>query len=327
MKIKILCSLLVLVSVQAVAGANENMERKCKAVEGDVPTYSIPFDSMRTAIVQYAVVKGVKDPANQTDEKIPPLLRDNIKALARPEYSEFLDGAIALRLARAQDAYKAAYQGLDGKKKAQYDLYAECYLDSVADPTSDAYIDARKALDETYTLVSFKAQERQTQVQAQRRESEYLASEAARKDRERQAQNLLEQRRQNPTSSSAEIGPFVVTVDSCTTSVNADFGVTSVSAQPGSRFLILQATFKNRSNTGQFIVPGVLLMNHAGKSYTYNVIEPVLGDPMGVPDGPINPLIAQKVRVVYRVSDEVSGKVRWQPGQNPDRLTLKCGVI
>ncbi|WP_442113081.1 hypothetical protein [Pseudomonas sp. NUPR-001] len=327
MKIRTLGCLLMLVSLSAVAGVNENAQNKCRAMERDVPSYNIPFESMRTTVVQYVVVKGVKDKANQTDQQIPSLLREKISVLARPEYSEFLEEAIALRLEQAQVAHKAAYQRVGASVQAKYDRYAECYLDSVSDPQSAAYVDASKALDETYAYVSFKAEERQIQAEAQRRQDEYLASENARKKRELEAHKVLEQRRQNPPSRSAEIGPFVVTVDSCTTSQNADFGLIPVSSQPGSKFLILQATFKNTSNTGQLIVPGVLLMNHSGKTYTYNVIEPVLGDPIGVPQGPINPLIAQKVRVVYRVSDDVSGALRWQPGQNPDRLTLKCGVI
>ncbi|MFF7709480.1 hypothetical protein [Pseudomonas sp. NPDC007930] len=120
---------------------------------------------------------------------------------------------------------------------------------------------------------------------------------------------------------------FANRADRCTTSTTTNFGLLSVSAQPGSKFLILEATIKNLSNNPQIIVPGSVIINSGSKPYRFSVTEEIIGDPLAIPDDPINPLIPQKIRVVFRIPDEVSGLVRWEPGWNPDRLAVSCGKI
>ena len=120
-----------------------------------------------------------------------------------------------------------------------------------------------------------------------------------------------------------------MTANSCTSSTNIGIENARLEprSQPGSKFLILDATFKNTSGTSQRIEPGALLVNHHGKTYTYDIIEFILDAGYGLPAGPINPLISYRAKLVYRIPNELSGKVRWQPGNNLERATVQCGSI
>ena len=145
-------------------------------------------------------------------------------------------------------------------------------------------------------------------VKAQKYVENVRVMENSRKQREIAKARSEEEHRQNPSSNTAKVGSFTVTANSCTSSTNIGIENARLEprSQPGSKFLILDATFKNTSGTSQRIEPGALLVNHHGKTYTYDIIEFILDAGYGLPAGPINPLISYRAKLVYRIPNAVS---------------------
>ena len=322
MKSTLVFAVLALLATEAHASEldEKKLKRECKKIELKYKNDD-RVERLQKDFIRFATVSAIKDASLLGDPEISPALKEKARALAKPEYAEYVD----LQLNGAQKAfiwsYKIANEGVAvGISDEQLEKIEKCHISHIYDQNSLTYRQANDALIEVERAINFYIDEKN-------RVAEYQAHEESMRREAQERFQKLEERRQNPASNIAEIGQFVVKADSCTVSSVVTFGLLPVAAQSGSKFLVLQATFKNTSNFGQTIDPGSVLIDYKGRSYTFNVVERILGDPLEVPETPINPLISQKVRVVYRIPDEISGKVRFQPGRNPQGLTVKCGVI
>ncbi|EMR46729.1 hypothetical protein [Pseudomonas putida] len=326
MKWVLLCCLVLFVNISFANESSESFERQCAKIKGEVPRFNIPFENMRSAFVGYVVVNSVKDVHTQSDQDLPLPLRERIQKLAKPEYRAYVDGAIGVRKEIAAQATANAYKGLSENAQKLYMLHSQCYVLGVSNEKSDAYSDAMKALNETISLVEYKVYESEVAEAARQRQVEHQKAEDLRRHNAMLLQKELQSRRDNP-SRSAKIGPFYVTASKCSASDVVDLGSHLITAPSGSKLFVIEGAFRNISNEGQLILPGMILIKHSGETYRYDVFEVLSQDQFAIPDQPINPLITQKVRIVYRVPDDVFGRVRWQPGRNPDRLTVDCGSI
>ena len=315
-------------SLTAVAHADEyethKFMRACRTIES---TYQNDRDiqKLKASFIRMTMVGGITDPrisdAPDISQEIKRRAADLRASFGTPEYAEALKTVVESASREYVGAYKSAHEWTtfnvsDEKLKTIY----QCYALNLADTNSLAHQQAMKAFsdaeDRIHRIHDEEVRVEQYQARAEAKEREYLDQ-----------QRKLNERRNNPVSNVIDIGPFTNQTDSCTTSKSVNFGFTTINAQPGSKFLILQASVKNNSNTGKYITPGSVIIDYKGNPYRFNVVEEIVGDPLQIPETPINPLITQKIRVIYRIADEVTGKVRWQPGMNPQDLTVRCGTI
>lgn len=127
----------------------------------------------------------------------------------------------------------------------------------------------------------------------------------------------------------ASIGYFEVSADRGT--YGKEVGTGNRYAEPkswdGSRFFTVHATFKNMDTESRLPVEGSLFINYGGREYEFDSVEPVALEGYNIWFRKINPLIAMKTKIVYRIPDEVYGEVFWRPGRNPDDKRLWIGNI
>lgn len=128
---------------------------------------------------------------------------------------------------------------------------------------------------------------------------------------------------------SATVGYFNANIKSCTTSDKVGTGnpYSEPKQWPGSRFVVIDVLFKNEDSEGRLPVAGSLIINYKGRELRYDNTESVLLDGYGIYFKSVNPLVSMPTKIVYRIPDEVSGEVSWEPGRNVDKTKLWCTFI
>lgn len=128
---------------------------------------------------------------------------------------------------------------------------------------------------------------------------------------------------------SGHAGYFDVSVNSCTLSESVDTGnrLTALKADPDSRYLTVNAAFKNTDTEGRIPLEGSLIISSAGKDYKFDTTESVVGEGFGIRMRSLNPLIKLNTKIVYKVPNELSGDVYWRPGRNPSDTKLWCTYL
>lgn len=124
-------------------------------------------------------------------------------------------------------------------------------------------------------------------------------------------------------------GYFDASVNSCTISESVDTGnrLTTLKLEPDSRYLTVNATFKNTDTEGRIPLEGSLIISSSGKDYKFDTTESVVGEGFGIRMRPLNPLIKLNTKIVYKVPNELSGEVYWRPGRNPNDTKLWCTYL
>jgi hypothetical protein len=95
----------------------------------------------------------------------------------------------------------------------------------------------------------------------------------------------------------------------------------------GSRFFIVNASFKNLDTESRLPVEGSLYITYNGKEYEFDSVETVMAEGYNIWFKKVNPLITMKTKIVYRIPDEIEGDVFWKPGRNPDDTRLWVGSV
>lgn len=128
---------------------------------------------------------------------------------------------------------------------------------------------------------------------------------------------------------SANIGHFDVTIKSCSVTDGPITGnnYTEPKNWPGSRFVVIEADFKNLDQEGRLPSEGSLIIKHNGRELRYDSTESILQEGYGIYFKSVNPLITMPTKIVYRIPNEVSGEVSWEPGRNPDNRKLWCTFV
>jgi len=125
------------------------------------------------------------------------------------------------------------------------------------------------------------------------------------------------------------IGYFEVSADRGTYGKKVETG--NQFAEPkswhGSRFFTVHATFKNMDTASRLPVEGSLFINYGGRDYEFDSVEPIPLEGYNIWFRKLNPLVAMKTKIVYRIPNEVSGEVFWRPGRNPDDKRLWVGNL
>lgn len=128
---------------------------------------------------------------------------------------------------------------------------------------------------------------------------------------------------------SANIGYFDVAIKSCSVTNGPVTGnsYTEPDDWPDSRFVVIDADFKNLDQEGRLPSEGSLIIKHNGRELRYDSTESILQEGYGIYFKSVNPLITMPTKIVYRIPNEVSGEVSWEPGRNPDNRKLWCTFV
>ena len=95
----------------------------------------------------------------------------------------------------------------------------------------------------------------------------------------------------------------------------------------GSRFYIVNASFKNMDTESRLPIEGSLFINYNGKDYEFDSVEPITTEGYNIWFRKINPLITMKTKLVYRIPNEIHGDVYWKPGRNSEDTKLWVGTL
>ena len=127
----------------------------------------------------------------------------------------------------------------------------------------------------------------------------------------------------------AAIGYFKISVDSAYygPSVNTGNRFAEPKKWDGSRFFVIRASFKNLDTESRLPSEGSLFINYNGKEYEFDSVEPIMLEGFNIWFKKVNPLIAMKTKIVYRIPDEIHGEVFWRPGRNSNGTKLWLGFI
>ncbi len=122
---------------------------------------------------------------------------------------------------------------------------------------------------------------------------------------------------------------FDVTVNkvSIKNSVSTGNEFADLKPESGTRYLIINTTFKNTSNESRMLMDGEVLVNYNGKDYTFDKSETIMLDGWGLLLDQINPLTAKTTNLVYKIPAELKGTAYYKPGRSGSDDLIDLGNI
>ncbi len=127
----------------------------------------------------------------------------------------------------------------------------------------------------------------------------------------------------------AAIGYFEISTDKAyaTNKVGTGNSFVEPKTWEGSRFFVVNASFKNLDTESRLPAEGSLLVNYNGKDYVFDTVEPIMLEGYNIWFRGVNPLITMKTKIVYRIPNEIEGEVFWRPGRNSSGTRLWVGRV
>ena len=122
---------------------------------------------------------------------------------------------------------------------------------------------------------------------------------------------------------------FEVTVNkvSVKNSVSTGNEFANLPAESGTRYLIINTTFKNTSNESRMLMDGEVLVNYNGKDYTFDKSETIMLEGWGLMLDQINPLTAKTTNLVYKIPTELKGTAYYSPARSGSDDLIDRGNI
>lgn len=122
-------------------------------------------------------------------------------------------------------------------------------------------------------------------------------------------------------------GHFTVGMNSC--EIKSSVGTNNRFSEPdswaGSKFVVIDATFKNEDSEGRLPSEGsLIIITPEKKELRYDTTESVMQKGYGIYFKSVNPLVTMPTKIVYRIPAEITGEVLWEPGRNPEGKKLWC---
>ena len=139
-----------------------------------------------------------------------------------------------------------------------------------------------------------------------------------------------------PTSNTVAVGQplktdyFDVTVNkvSTTQTIKDPSGLgMHVKADPGTKLLVLNVTFKNTDSESRMAMDGSVHFNYGGKDYNFDNSETLMIDGYGLFLDQLNPLISKTTNLVYKIPAEVNGEAYYNPGRADSDERISLGNI
>lgn len=122
---------------------------------------------------------------------------------------------------------------------------------------------------------------------------------------------------------------FDVTVNkvSVENSVNTGNEFADLKPEEGTRYLIINTSFKNNSDESRMLIDGEVLINYNGKDYTFDKSETVMLEGWGLMLDQINPLTTKTTNLVYKIPAELKGTAYYRPGRSGSNDLINLGNI
>ena len=122
---------------------------------------------------------------------------------------------------------------------------------------------------------------------------------------------------------------FEVTVNnlSVQNSVSTGNEFSDLKAESGTRYLIINTTFKNTSHESRMLMDGKVLVNYNGKDYTFDKSETVMAEGYGLMLDQINPLTTKTTNLVYKIPAELKGTAYYNPARSGSDDLIDLGNI
>ncbi|SFD63814.1 protein of unknown function [Chitinophaga sp. CF118] len=98
-------------------------------------------------------------------------------------------------------------------------------------------------------------------------------------------------------------------------------------ADSGSKFLVLNTTFKNTGSESHMVTDGNVHITYQGKSYNFDNAEIVLMEGYDLFTDQLNPLIVKTTNLVYKIPEEVGGEAFYNPERAKIDETISLGII
>ncbi len=319
---------IVLFNGQVLASsAEDKVSRDCIAIKKKEVGLGVDFGPFKTALVSHAILQmAMKEEQGDgyTSE-----LWERMSRLNHPQHREFLETQARIYENNARDEAVSIFQLHQGVKADDLSQIAGCVINDLRDINSDSYGDAIIALNRAILDSGYDIPRDEFEALVKKYSAEYETIRAAKIKRETARACAEKQSRENTVSSRVRVGAFEITANGCVASMSLGLEKTNLEpkTQVGTKFLVLDAAFKNVSDSSQYFHSGSLLINYNGKVYDYSAVEIIFDQRYGLPLTQINPLVSYRTKLVYRIPSELSGKVRWRPGDNPKGITVQCGNI
>lgn len=125
-------------------------------------------------------------------------------------------------------------------------------------------------------------------------------------------------------------GYFDVTVNkvSITQRINDPSGLgLHVKADPDTKLLVLNVTFKNTDSESRMPMDGAVHFNYGGKDYNFDHSETLMIEGYGLFLDQLNPLISKTTNLVYKIPAEVTGEAYYNPGRADSDEKIILGNI
>jgi len=122
---------------------------------------------------------------------------------------------------------------------------------------------------------------------------------------------------------------FDVTVNNVSVKewVNTGNEFADLPKEAGTRYLIINTTFKNTSNESRMLFEGEVLINYNGQEYLYDKSETIMLEGWGLFLDQINPLTSKTTKIVYKIPAEIKGTAYYRPGRSGKKDLIELGNI
>jgi hypothetical protein len=107
--------------------------------------------------------------------------------------------------------------------------------------------------------------------------------------------------------------------------VNTGNEFADLKAEPGNKYLIINAKFKNTDKESRMITDGSVWINYNGKDYEFDNSETVMSEGWGTMLDQLNPLTSKTTNLVYKIPAEIKGTALWNPGRTDKDQVINLG--
>ncbi|MBB4867609.1 hypothetical protein HNP46_006523 [Pseudomonas nitritireducens] len=329
----LLLGISVLVGIVSQQAFADPSQAECAAIVSGLPKGDQAISRFRDAALKYTVIglsAGQQEPIRkQTNDPVERAFFDKLNTLLDEKYRN----VVLWEQDDAETAFKHRIEDLMASSSSytpdRVSGISACYLKGLNDSQSEQSAKALAILDALIATAKDRVA-KGTQYEATDAYKAEVKSlekkQAEQQARAAQAEAAAKRERENPTSSSAQVGDIKVTANSCRM-VSSLGIVAEPQHQDGTKFLVLDATYENVATTSRMVYPGSLNVKLNGKTYKFSSVEMVISQDYVLPPTGLNPLVKYRSKLAYRVPENLSGKVTWTPGDNPKGVSVACGSI
>lgn len=257
-------------------------------------------------------------------EEYDPKLVKLVKELLRPEFQSYANNILK---ADAQNGM-SSFSHLVKIKDVDQDFIKDsllCYtVKAYTDIESNENQQVVYNLERVLALAKSNADpERRAEEQAETKLRQVADQARIKKERDDKERFL------NPKNNSAKVGEFQVTANGCSATqkivtANPFF---EPKPWPESKFLVVDISYKNVSTASRYLPPGNIVISKNGTVYKFDKFEVIPENGYGIRPEPLNPLVTYRTKLVYRIPNDLAGKIVWQANGGASNVTLLCGSI